>query len=263
MNNPIITLSTDFGLADHYAGAMKGAILTLNPSATIVDITHSIGPGDIFGGAFVMAGACGFFPPRSVHVGVVDPGVGGPRRGVVIETERFFFVGPDNGLLSLAAERDGIRRIVEIRNEKFMRPRVSKTFHGRDIFGPVAAHLSLGAGLCEFGPLTRDLDMIRMPEPEALEGSLLGEVIHIDTYGNIITNIGESLIEENLGSGEVEVLIKGREVKGLYRSYASLEPGIPGALLGSSGYMEIALREDGAAGLLGVEMGEKVRVRRR
>jgi len=261
--NPIITLTTDFGLRDQYAGAMKGAMLSVNPAALPVDISHSITAGDIFEGAFVMAGACGYYPPGTVHVGVVDPGVGGPRRAVVIETENFFFVGPDNGLMSLAAERDGIRRIVEIKNEEFMRPDVSRTFHGRDIFGPVAAHLSLGVGVCELGPQTTDLDFIRIPEPECGDDEITGEVIHVDTYGNLITNIEGALIEERLGHGEVEVRLKDAVVRGLHVSYASLEPGRVGALTGSSGYVEVAAREASAAALLGAELGDKVRVRRR
>ncbi len=263
MKNPVITLTTDFGLRDQYAGAMKGAVLSVNPAALPVDISHSITAGDIFEGAFVMAGACGFFPRGTVHVGVVDPGVGGPRRAVAIETENFFFVGPDNGLLSLAADKDGIRRIVEIKNEEFMRPEVSRTFHGRDVFGPAAAHLSLGAGLLELGSQTTDLDFIRIPEVECSESEITGEVIHIDAYGNLITNIEGALIESRLGGSEVDLWLKGRTVRGLYVSYGSLEPGKAGALTGSSGYVEVAAREASAAALLGVEVGEKVRVTRR
>ncbi len=256
----LISITTDFGLKDHYTGAMKGAILTVNPAAKLIDISHAITPGDILQGAFVMAEACRYYPRGTVHLGVVDPGVGGPRRAVIVETERFLFVGPDNGLLSLAAESDGIKRVFEIKNEKYMREAISRTFHGRDIFGPVAGHLSLGVAPTEFGPLTRDLLMINLPEPECIEGAVNGEVIHIDSYGNIITNIMAELIESSLGTGDIELTIKGRKVKGLYRSYASIEPGGLGALTGSSGRVEVAAHEGSGAGILGLGVGEKVRV---
>ncbi len=259
----IITLTTDFGPRDHYAGAMKGAMLSINPGASLVDISHSIEAGDIFEGAFVMNGACGFFPPGTVHLGVVDPGVGGPRRALIIETEKFLFVGPDNGLLSLAAESDGIKRIVEVQNEKFMRRDVSRTFHGRDVFGPVAAHLSIGVDLSEFGPLTTDLEMINIPEPLSEDGAVTGEVVHVDTYGNLITNVSAAFIEERLGGKDIKVTLKRQALEGLYRSYASMEPGRAGALIGSSGFLEVAAREASASALLGVDIGEKVRVSRR
>lgn len=256
----IITLTTDFGLKDHYVGAMKGAILSVNPSAKLVDISHSITSGDISHGAFVMDGACGIFPPGIVHVGVVDPGVGGPRRAVIVETANFMFVGPDNGLLSLIAERDGIKRVIEVKNERFMRGEVSRTFHGRDIFGPVAGHLSLGVSPVEFGPEIRDLEMIDTPLAEFEEGAINGEVIYIDTYGNIITNISAELIASRLGVSDIEVAVKGQTVKGLVRSYASIEPDGVGALTGSSGRLEIAAHEASGAEFIGVSIGDKVRV---
>jgi len=256
----IITLTTDFGLKDHYVGAMKGAVLSVNPSAVLVDISHSITSGDISHGAFVMDGACGIFPPGTVHVGVVDPGVGGPRRAVIVETDNFLFVGPDNGLLSLIAQSDGIKRVIEVRNEKFMRAEISRTFHGRDIFGPVAGHLSLGVSPEEFGPEIRDLEMISLPLPEFEDGVINGEVIYIDTYGNIITNISAGFIESHLGLSDVEVIIKGHSLKGLFRSYASIEPGGVGALTGSSGRLEVAAHEASGAEFLGVNVGDNVRV---
>ena len=259
----IVTLTTDFGIRDHYAGAVRGAVLSINPGATLVDITHCIRPGSVFDGAFVMAGACPVFPEGTVHVGVVDPGVGGERRAVLIETERYLFVGPDNGLLSMAAERDGIRRVRELRKGDYMRRPVSRTFHGRDVFGPVAAHLTLGLDPSELGPATRDLEMIRVPEPEAGPGEIRGEVLHVDAYGNLLTNIGEGLLREHLGSGALAVLVGGRLVRGPFGSYASMEEGEPGALVGSLGVLEVACREASAAETLGVGPGEKVMVRKK
>jgi len=259
----IITLTTDFGLKDQYAGAMKGAILSVNPAAGLIDISHSVPAGDILHGAFVMAEACGFFPPGTVHLGVVDPGVGGPRRAVIVETERFLFVGPDNGLLGLMAEGDGVKRIFEIKNERYMRKAISRTFHGRDIFGPVAGHLSLGVAPEEFGPETRELDMISLRPPECVDGAINGEVIYIDSYGNIITNIGAEFIESCLGTSEIELTINGRRVKGLYPSYASLGKGELGALTGSSGRVEVAADEANGAEALCAVIGDKVRIEKR
>lgn len=259
----IITLTTDFGLKDQYAGAMKGAILSVNPGASLVDISHSIKAGGILEGAFVLAGACGLFPPGTVHLGVVDPGVGGTRRGVIVETERFLFVGPDNGLLSLAAEGDGIKRVIDIKKESFFRDNVSATFHGRDIFGPVAGHLSLGVGLNEFGPEISDLLMVRIPEPILEEGAITGEVLHIDSYGNIITNIFTGLIESHLGGLDVKAVIKGRAVSGLFHSYGSISPRGLGVLTGSSRRLEVAAREGNASDILGAAPGDKVRIVRR
>jgi len=259
----IITLTTDFGLKDHYVGAMKGAILSVNPAANLIDISHSVRSGDILHGAFVMSEACGLFPDGTVHLGVVDPGVGGPRSAVIVETERFLFVGPDNGLLSLMAEGDGIKRVFEIQNERYMRDVVSRTFHGRDIFGPVAGHLSLGVAPEEFGPESRGLDMINLRPPECVDGAINGEVIYIDSYGNIITNIRAELIESGLGTSEIELEINGQRVKGLYRSYASLGEGELGAITGSSGRVEVAADEANGAEALGAAIGDKVRIEKR
>ncbi len=255
----IITLTTDFGLKDHYCGAMKGAMLSVNPDAVLVDISHSIMAGDIMEGALVLRGACGYFPCGTVHVGVVDPGVGGRRRGVIVETKNFVFVGPDNGLLSLAAKADGIKRVIEIREERFCRNIISSTFHGRDIFGPVAAHLCLGVGPEEFGPEIQDLLMLDIPEPECVSGGIAGEVIYIDSYGNIITNIEAAVIESHLGTTEVELTLRGRSIKGLYRFYGEIPLEEAGALAGSSGLVEVALREANCAKALKAKTGDKVR----
>lgn len=261
----IITLTTDFGIKDHYSGAMKGAVLSVSPGASLVDISHSVTAGDLLEGAFVMEGACGVFPPGTVHVGVVDPGVGGRRRAIIVETENFLFVGPDNGLLSLAAEGDGIKRVIEIKKESFFRDEVSATFHGRDIFGPVAGHLSLGVAPDDFGPSLSSSDLLKLSFPTPLfeEGGILGEVMHIDSFGNIITNILSALIEPHLGTLEVEAALSGRSVKGLYHSYSSMSPGGLGVLTGSSGRLEVAAREGNASDILGAAPGDKVRIVRR
>jgi len=256
----IITLTTDFGLKDFYVGAVKGVILGVNPHASVVDISHSLSAGDIMEGAFVMAGACPYFPSGAVHVGVVDPGVGTSRRGVIVETRRGFFVGPDNGLLSLAAEKTGIRRVFEITKSDFCRVDVSATFHGRDIFGPVAAYLTLGIPPEKIGLEIRDFFMISLPEPTFDGAVISGEILHVDTYGNLISNIKAGDLEESLGVCDVEVTIKGRSIKGLYRTYGDIPEAGAGALMGSSGFMEAAAREANAAKMLGIGVGEKVRI---
>ncbi len=266
----IITLTTDFGLRDPYQGALKGAVLNINPRANLVDITHLVNPGDVREGAYILSGAAMFYPGTTVHLAVVDPGVGTRRRPILIETENYFFVGPDNGLFSLVAERDGVKRVIELTNKEYFRPEVSETFHGRDIFAPVAAHLTLGVPPENFGPVINDMqgvdDAGRFDEPPPAEegGALCGRVVHVDNFGNLITNIrGEDLMEyitEN-GPGRVEAVVMGRSVSGLSSTYASVEGGAPVALIGSSGYLEIALNRGSAAVEFGAGCGENVELR--
>lgn len=260
----IITITTDFGLRDPYQGAIKGVVLKLNPRANIVDITHLITPGDIVEGAFILSGAAPFFPASTVHLAVVDPGVGTRRRPVLIETARFFFVGPDNGLLSMAAERDGIKRVIELTNKEYFLPEVSETFHGRDIFAPVAAHLALGADPGSFGPLVQEAHGLESAQPTSEGGLLRGTVIHVDYFGNLITNIrGEYLMEHitRTGPGRVEAAINGRRISGLSSTYGSVEKGALAVLIGSSGYMEIALNRGSASKELGAGRGSGVELK--
>lgn len=260
----IITITTDFGLRDPYQGAIKGVVLKLNPRANIVDITHLITPGDIVEGAFILSGAAPFFPESTVHLAVVDPGVGTRRRPVLIETARFFFVGPDNGLLSMAAERDGIKRVIELTNKEYFLPEVSETFHGRDIFAPVAAHLALGADPGSFGPLVQEAHGLESAQPTSEGGLLRGTVIHVDYFGNLITNIrGEYLMEHitRTGPGRVEAAINGRRISGLSSTYGSVEKGALAVLIGSSGYMEIALNRGSASKELGAGRGSGVELK--
>ncbi len=254
----IITLTTDFGLKDHYAGAMKGAVLSANPDATVVDITHLIGPCDIVEAAFVMAEACLFFPKGTVHVGVVDPGVGTKRRPVVIETTRYLFVGPDNGLLSLAAKKDGIRRVIEITDARpFVKP-ASATFHGRDIFGPVAARLSAGLDPIEAGrAVLGNIVSLKIPCPRRKGMEISGRVIHIDSYGNLTTNIRKEDFER-LFAGRLSVSIKGAVLKGVKKTYGLAKEGGLLALVGSSGFLEVAVNRGSASRTLGSEVGDEV-----
>jgi len=260
----IITLTTDFGLSDPYVSAMKGVILSVNPRANVIDISHDIRPQQVLQAAFITQSAWPYFPPGAVHVAVVDPGVGTERRAIAIETPDGRFVGPDNGVLSAvlpdAARPDmgpdavGLPEgytAVEITNRQYMREQVSATFHGRDVFAPAAAHLSLGVPLDELGP--RVDRIIALPPLRARRndaGEIAGRVVHIDRFGNVVTDIRD----EDLPRDPIEVAIGGQRVRGLVRTYAEAQS--LSALIGSSGYLEIALPNGSAAQQLGVDISD-------
>jgi len=273
MANPIITLTTDFGLEDPYVAAMKGVILTTNPEATIVDISHAVRAQAIEQGAFLLASAWPYFPRGSIHVGVVDPGVGTERRAVAVRTPAATFVGPDNGLLSPALP-DEVRaaawghdqpvpvrlpegyRAVCLTNEAYFRQPVSSTFHGRDVFAPVAAHISLGVPLEELGPPVEEvLALAPFRARRQPDDSLRGRVIHIDVFGNLVTDIRC----EDLPAERPTVEVAGRRIVGLSPTYQEGAEIL--AVVGSSGYMEIAAPKASAAELLGAALGMPVLVR--
>lgn len=240
---------------------MKGAILSVNPGAAIIDITHGISPGDITEGALVMLDACPFFPEGTIHVGVVDPGVGGGRRALLVESERYFFIGPDNGLLSPAVECGGrFKRVFRLENKKYFLKEISDTFHGRDVFGPAAGHLSLGVEAGAFGPPLENFLKLKLPGPAVKGSGLVGEVIHVDTFGNLITNIKREDILNKPGSETLLVRIKGAEVKGILKTYSEIAEGGLGVVIGGSGRMEVAAKGASAGALLGCGVGEKVSV---
>ncbi len=270
MPAPIITLTTDFGLSDPYVGSLKGVILSINPDATIVDITHDIRPQRVEQAAFVLATAWPYFPPASIHLAVVDPGVGTERRAIALATPSGAFLGPDNGVLS-AALPDQVRqaasagpRLVHlppdtaahlVTDERFHRAPVSPTFHGLDVFAPAAAHLSLGTPVSDLGPAVPEV--LALPpfraRPQA-DGSLAGRVIHIDRFGNLITDVrAEQMPRPPL------VEICERRIEGLSRTYAD-RPGLL-AVIGSVGFLEIAVNGGSAARELGADIGEALCVR--
>ena len=258
--NRIVTLTTDFGLKDPYAGAMKGAMLSAAPDMTIVDITHLVSPGNILEGAFILLEAYRYFPRGTVHVGVVDPGVGGERKPILVEAGDYLFVGPDNGLFSLAARILGMKRAIELTEKRFFLPEVSSTFHGRDIFGPVAAHLATGTAPDAFGAELGKIRALDIPRPATEEDGVSGEVIYEDSFGNLITNIRKQDIEP-LSNAGCEVLINGASLKGVRKTYAVAAIGAALALIGSSGYLEVAVNSGSATGELKAGVGEKVKVR--
>jgi S-adenosylmethionine hydrolase len=258
---PIVTFTTDFGARDGYAGAMKGVVLSIAPQAQLVDITHGIPPHDVAAGAVALAQAAPLFPPGTIHVAVVDPGVGGARAALVVAAAGQLFVGPDNGLLSLAAK--GARRIHAITAPAFRREPVSPTFHGRDLFAPTAARLAAGAGIDDAGPLLEAMIDLRAPAVHRHGGVIEGEVIHIDGFGNLITSIPADAVPGD-PAAEVAIEIDGTEGRFspvLGRTFSDTEPGALVAYVGSGGQLEIARRDGSAAERIGAARGSSVRLR--
>jgi len=240
---------------------MKGVVLSLNPYARIVDITHEIPPHDVEAGAFTLLSAYKAFPAPSIHVAVVDPGVGSSRRPLVIAADGQFFVGPDNGIFSYICEREAGHQVFHLTNEKYFRHPVSATFHGRDIFAPVAAALSCGIDVEEFGPAVEDYNRLASLAPEKRRnGTIKARVIHIDRFGNCITNLTEADLTESMIASGVELTIKGRTVRSFKRFFAE-ETGHRVKLFGlwgSAGFLEIATTNGSAAKLLKVKRGDSV-----
>lgn len=257
--NRIITLTTDFGTADGFVGTMKGVILGINPQATIVDITHDIAPQNVEEGAFVFAAAARYFPANAIHVVVVDPGVGSARRPIAIQQGDAIYIAPDNGILSLAISNlQSPISAVHLNRPDFWLPRVSNTFHGRDIFAPCAAHLSLGVPLEEMGePISDWVRLARVLPSRRGNGAIVGRVAHIDRFGNVVTNIGEEMLE-GADHARLVVEIAGKKIAGLKRSYAEGVPGELIALISSGWVLEIARREGSAAKALGVRVEDEV-----
>ncbi|MDP2689992.1 MAG: SAM-dependent chlorinase/fluorinase [Deltaproteobacteria bacterium] len=252
----IITFTTDFGLKDSYQGAMKGAALSINPAARLVDITHLVESGNILEGAFILLESYGFFPEGTIHLAVVDPGVGSQRKAVLVETERYCFVGPDNGLLFLAAGREKVKRVIHLTERPFFRKEISSTFHGRDIFAPVAAHLSLGTNPGAFGPEIEGLAPVEMPRPAKKDAIITGEVIYVDTFGNLITNIKSEDLPAD--AGLLDVSLNGLVIKGLTSTYSSVRKGEPLALVSSAGHIEIAVNSGPASKYFNAKVGSRV-----
>ena len=255
----VITLLSDFGLKDPYVAAMKAAILSINPQTHIIDITHEIQKFNIRMGAFVLASATPYFPPNSVHVAVVDPGVGTERRSLIVETKRGFYVGPDNGLLMLAAHKEGITKVHHITNPKYMLSKVSRTFHGRDIFAPAAAHLTAGTNPSEFGPAIQNYVLPEFTKPKIRKGEVVGEVLHIDGFGNVFSNISAEDLE-SAGFHEGDSLIARLGSKTLTLQFCSAYGAVPAgtalAIIGSSNFLEVAVNQGSAARTFEAKVGD-------
>ena len=260
MADPIITLTTDFGANDHLVGAMKGVILNINPAARIVDINHNVVPYDILDGALSLGNAYKYFPSRTIHVIIVDPGVGTDRRPLLVSGEKQFFVAPDNGVLSVIYEREPctVRHITAA--HYFLNP-VSATFHGRDIFAPTAAWLSKTLATEAFGEVITDFVRFTMPKAKSNGQAVKGVVLRVDAFGNLMTNLtAEDLPTDTLEGGPIKLTVNGKPVLKFAQTFAGGGPGEPIAVLGSAGYVEIAVNRGNAARALGANRGAEVTV---
>ncbi|HUJ10620.1 MAG TPA: SAM-dependent chlorinase/fluorinase [Verrucomicrobiae bacterium] len=277
---PLVTLITDFGTRDWFVGSMKGVILGLNPRATIVDITHEIPAGDIRAGAFALVASYRCFPSKTIHVAIVDPGVGSSRSAIAAKTADYIFVGPDNGVLSFALAREKVMEIRRLDNENYLRKPVSATFHGRDVFAPVAAHLTQEIRFDSLGEKLADCVRLDFPQARAANGEVLGEIIYIDHFGNAITNIefAATGVETAVPSGKApgrrksvaptkglsrtfaKARVPGKLKCGIKRFYQDVPPGQPLAMISSSGFLEIAVNRGSAASQFGLKIGDAVEV---
>ena len=258
----IITLLTDFGIADEYVGVMKGVILSLNPSVNIIDITHQIDPQDILHAAYTIKSSYKYFPPGTIHILVVDPGVGSRRAIIALKADNHIFLAPDNGLLSLIIDKAEENLIISIDNPKYFLNQVSKTFHGRDIFAPVAAHISKGISLKNIGtPVNKnELTYLNMIKPFILSNTIKGSIISIDRFGNLITNIDYNLIKKLKTSENIKIILHNKKICGLSKNYKSTNMKSPLAIIGSNGYLEISVNCGNAEKYFGAEKGDKIKI---
>jgi S-adenosylmethionine hydrolase len=254
----IITLTTDFGSGSPYVAAMKGVILGINPSVRLVDISHDVNPQDVHHGAVLLAEAATWFPPATIHATVVDPGVGTQRKLIYARIGDGQYLAPDNGLLSLLANRHKPARIVQLTNPEIWLPDVSNTFHGRDIIAPAAAQLSLGLEPDRLGPSIHEMLMLDWPEPRRMGNRIEGAVRWIDHFGNLITNISAGLLADEKNGSILRIQCARHDFVGLSQAYGQRSPGDLTALVGASGYLEIAVVNGSAAQVLKLQVGASV-----
>jgi hypothetical protein len=275
--SPVIALMTDFGTTDIYVGVMKGVIQNICPQAKIIDVTHAIAPQNIQHGAFTLLNAYRYFPPGTIFVVVVDPGVGSDRRLVAVQAGGYTFVAPDNGVLSYALAELGDARAVELTNSAYRLPHVSATFHGRDIFAPAAAYLAGGVNFDDLGTPIAQLRVFLSPDLVIEDGTISGEVLHVDHFGNIVTSVGKLEWVSNrylelrpcfgdqkhqvLKIDRAEVTVNERTFDGIVGIYAETKPGDWLAMVGSSGFLELAINQGNCASRLGTLIGDPVKIR--
>ncbi len=258
--NAIITLTTDYGTDDHLVGTVKGVILKINPEVTIVDITHHVTPFDLLDGALAIGAAYAYFPPKTIHVVIVDPGVGTERRPLLVSGQNQYFIAPDNGVLSLIYEREQNNVVVRHANAEhyYLQP-LSKTFHGRDVFAPVAAWLSKGWQTSAMGDEIQDYKKMALPRPKAGEAGVKGLVLKVDSFGNLVTNFrAEDLPSETQNDGALKMQVGAHAVSRLVDTFALGKAEEPVAYIGSSGYLEIALNKGNASRKLSIGRGAPV-----
>ena len=263
MSRPVIALLTDFGVRDHYAGTMKGVVLGICPDATLVDITHDVAPHDVLAGALELSAAYRYFPQGTIFLVVVDPGVGSARRGIAAEAGDHRFVAPDNGVLSLVFDETPPRRVVELTERRYARPTVSRTFEGRDRFAPAAAWLAKGIELQALGrPVAAPVQRLEIPRPRVGADDIEGEVLRVDRFGNLITNIDRRAFERIASGKALSISVGDRQVSRVVSTYADVARGELCALFGSSDHLEIAASGGSAAAELTAGRGAAVRVLR-
>jgi len=256
---PIITLTTDFGTSDHLVAAMKGVLLGINPNLHIVDVNHHVTPFDVLDGALNIGSVYPYFPLRTIHIVIVDPGVGTARRPLLVSADNQYFIAPDNGVLSMVYDRDPnavVRHVTASHN--FLEP-ISPTFHGRDVFAPVAAYLSKAWATESFGDEITDFTRFALPKPKAADNALKAVVLRVDTFGNLMTNLrAEDLPESTVATGKIKLQVGGKNIERFVATFGEGNNGEPVALIGSSGYVEIAVNKGSAAKALGANRGAEV-----
>ena len=258
---PVIAILTDFGTRDHYVGTMKGAALDICPDATLVDITHDVPPHDVLAGALELAASYRYFPSGTIFLVVVDPGVGTARRGIAADAGGYHFVAPDNGVLTLVLEETSPNTVIELSDHRYARPTVSRTFEGRDRFAPAAAWLAKGIDVAALGRPAEAWHRLQVPQPSVTVDSIDGEVVRVDRFGNLISNVDRRTFDA-FSAGEVTIQIGDRVVSRVLSTYAEAAGGELMALFGSSDHLEVAVSGGSAAAALGVGRGARMHVTR-
>jgi len=262
MARPVIALLTDFGTRDHYAGTMKGVALGICPDASFVDITHDIPPHDVLAGALELVASYKYFPAGAIFLVVVDPGVGSTRRPIAAEAGGYRFVAPDNGVLTLAFRETPPQRVVELTERRYARPTIGRTFEGRDRFAPAAAWLAKGVDLSGLGRTLTSWNTLVVPEPASAEDQIVGEVLRVDRFGNLVTNVDRRTFDRFAGGGGIEIVAGTQAVGKVVATYADAEPGAVCALFGSSEHLEVAVNGGSAAERLSLARGARVTISR-
>lgn len=261
MGRPVVALLTDFGTRDHYAGTLKGVVLSVCPDATLVDIGHDVPAHDVLTGALELAACYRYFPHGTIFLVVVDPGVGSSRRGIAADIGEFKFVAPDNGVLSAVFAEMPPKKVVELTERKYARPTVSRTFEGRDRFAPAAGHLAKGVSLVSLGKSIADYQRLDLPVTVVSASEIVGQVVRVDRFGNLITNIDRRAFEPFVAGASIAIEVGGREVPRFVATYAEAAPQELCALFGSTDHLEIAINAGDAAAALGLGRGAPARVR--
>jgi S-adenosylmethionine hydrolase len=262
MARPVIALLTDFGNRDHYAGTMKGVALGICHDATFVDITHDIPPHDVLAGALELAASYKYFPRGTIFLVVVDPGVGSTRHPLAAEAGGCRFVAPDNGVLTLVFKESPPKRVVELTERRYARPTVSRTFEGRDRFAPAAAWLAKGIDLSGLGRALTSWHTLAVPEPVLAENQIAGEVLRVDRFGNLVTNVERRIFEQFAAAGGIEIVAGAHVVGKVVATYSDVNPGAVCALFGSSEHLEVAVNGGSAAQRLRLARGARISITR-